>query len=265
MEEKRSVKIATKILPFSPILPIFPLMKTTRINIWSSPRNISTAFMYSFAQRPDTTVVDEPLYAHFLSKTDTEAEHPGREETLASMEQDGEKVVQEVIFSEYTTPIVLFKQMTHHLIELNRNFMQHTENVLLIRNPRAIIASYAKVIPNPSMHDIGVEMQYELMQQLQAWGKLAAVVDAKNLLLDPPGVLRKLCERLNIPFDERMLSWSPGARPEDGVWAKYWYANVHSSTGFQPYVEKDIVLPAALEPLAEACEWYYERLYEHAL
>jgi len=240
-------------------------MPTTRINIWSSPRNISTAFMYAFAQRSDTSVVDEPLYAHYLTHTDTAAQHPGEAEILASQSTESEEVIKNVILGDYVTPVVLFKQMTHHLIALDRSFMKKTENVLLIRNPRAIIASYAKVVPNPSMQDVGMEMQYELMQQLQKWDKLTAIVDAKDLLLDPAGMLEKLCQWLSIPFDEKMLRWEAGARQEDGVWAKYWYANVHRSTGFQPYVEKMIDLPPRLEKLAAACAPYYEKLYAASL
>ncbi len=240
-------------------------MPTKRINIWSSPRNISTALMYAFAQRSDTSVVDEPLYAHYLTHTTSEAEHPGYEEILASQSPDAQVVIRDIIFGDYNTPVVLFKQMTHHLIELDRGFMQKTENVLLIRDPRAIIASYTKVIPNPNMYDIGVEMQYELMQQLQDWNSLTAIVDAKDLLFDPSGMLRQLCERLDIPFDGNMLSWQAGARPEDGSWAKYWYDNVHRSTGFKPYVKKTIEVPPELEDLAIECAPFYDALYAASL
>jgi hypothetical protein len=236
-----------------------------RINVWSSPRNVSTAFMYAFAQRPDTTVVDEPLYAHYLSKTQTEAVHPGREEVLAHMENDGEKVVRDVILGNFPTKIVLFKQMTHHLIELDWEFLLKTKNVLLIRNPREIIASYAKVIPNPSMPDIGVHQQFELFQFLQKHDRLTAVVDAKELLLNPKHVLRQLCERIGIPFNKEMLAWNPGPRPEDGIWAKYWYANVHQSSGFEKYEAKETKLSFNLRALAKQCEPFYAALYLHAL
>ncbi len=236
-----------------------------QINVWSSPRNISTAFMYSFAQRPDTTVVDEPLYAHYLSKTDSEAGHPGTEEVLATQENDGDRVVQDVIFGAYATPVVLFKQMTHHLIHLDWSFMLRTQNVMLIRNPREIIHSYCKVIPNPAMQDIGVEKQLEVYDFLSKNNKLNAVVDARELLLNPRWVLTQLCEQLGLAFDEKMLTWQPGPRPEDGVWAKYWYNNVHRSNGFEPYAEKQIELPEDLEPLAERCQPFYEKLYELAL
>ncbi|MEM6700745.1 MAG: hypothetical protein AAF599_20240 [Bacteroidota bacterium] len=236
-----------------------------RINFWSSPRNISTALMYSFAQHSDFAVVDEPLYAHYLLHTDTEAQHPETAEILAKMEQNGEKVVEEMLTQQYEQSNVLFKQMTHHLIELNLDFLAQMENVLLIRDPRLIIASYAKVIPNPSMQDVGVEQQYELMQHLQSIGKLTAVVDAVTLLKNPKHILIQLCKKLAVEFQKKMLSWEAGARKEDGIWAKYWYNNVHQSTGFQPYVGKVVNLSEALEELALQCQPYYEKLLEQAL
>lgn len=240
-------------------------MSTKRINVWSSPRNVSTAFMYAFAQRKDTTVVDEPLYAHFLSKTDTQAVHPKTQEILDSMEQDGKKVVKNVIFGEYTTEIALFKQMTHHLIQLELDFILKTENVLLIRDPKRIIASYTKVIGNPTIADIGIKMQYDLFQKLKKADKVAAVIDAKKLLLNPPKVLAELCQQLAIPYDTNMLQWPAGPIKEDGVWAADWYSNVHQSTGFIPYVEKKVNLQGDLAELAEECAFYYNYLLDYAL
>ena len=240
-------------------------MSTQRVNAWSSPRNISTAFLYAFAQRPDTRVVDEPLYAHYLTHQRSEAEHPGREELLGSQEQDGEKVVRQVIFGKYERPMVLFKQMTHHLVDLSTDFLAETDNILLIRDPRAIIHSYTKVIERPSMEDIGIREQVELFRQLREMGTLRAVVDARELLLAPEKVLRQLCERLDVPFYPQMLHWEPGPRPEDGVWAKYWYGNVHRSTGFEPYRSKSFRLSGPLEELARACQPYYDELFAFAL
>ncbi|MEM9884581.1 MAG: hypothetical protein AAF849_01730 [Bacteroidota bacterium] len=236
-----------------------------RINFWSSPRNISTALMYAFAQRDDCSVVDEPLYAHYLLHIETTAIHPATQEILASMEQDGEQVIQTMLQKDFKTPNVLFKQMTHHLMALDWSFLAKMENVLLIRDPRLIIHSYAKVIPNPSMQDVGVRQQFELMQHLLKISKLNAVVDANILLRNPKNILKKLCECLQIPFQSAMLNWKAGKRAEDGIWAKYWYKNVHQSTGFQPYQEKEIHLSDELEELAEACLPYYEALLEQVI
>lgn len=233
-----------------------------RINVWSSPRNVSTALMYAFAQRSDTTVVDEPLYAHYLTHGAPATVHPGRAAILASQQPDGERVVREVLLGAYDTPVVFFKQMTHHLTNIRLDFLQQTDNVLLIRDPRAIIRSYARVIARPTLRDIGVEQQQALYEHLRRIGRLTAVLDARELLLDPEGVLRQLCERLQLPFEEGMLYWPAGPRPEDGVWAPYWYERVHRSTGFLPYRKADVDLPEYLEPLAQEARQYYERLRE---
>ncbi|MEM1214665.1 MAG: hypothetical protein AAGJ82_03200 [Bacteroidota bacterium] len=233
---------------------------TTRIHLWSSPRNISTALMYSFAQRSDTTVVDEPLYAWYLAHTSTAAEHPGVPDIMASQSADGTQVTREVLCGHAPTSVVVFKQMTHHLLHLDRQPLHAAQHVLLIRDPRAILNSYRKVVNAPTAADIGVPQQDEWYDYLVEQNLLTAIVDAKRLLSDPPTVLRALCDKLAIPFESDMLQWPAGARPEDGVWAKYWYHNVHQSTGFQPYVEREITLPPALEEVALACQPHYERL-----
>ena len=239
-----------------------------RINLWSSPRNISTALMYSFAQRKDTTVVDEPLYAHYLKHTPSEAQHPGVAEIMANQSADGEQVVREVIMSDdYDSPVVVHKQMTHHILHLNRQFLHGCRNVMLIRDPRAILASYSKVIEQATPYDIGIPQQEDLYQYLSTNGILHAIVDTSILLQNPRDILDQLCQKVGIPFMDDMLSWSAGARPEDGVWAPYWYSNVHQSTGFKPYQPKTIELPPDLEELAQQCLPAYEKLLqdEHGL
>jgi len=236
-----------------------------RINAWSSPRNISTALMYAFAQRSDTTVVDEPLYAHYLSQELERAAHPGAQDVLQHQEQDGEKVVREVLLGSYETPVVFFKQMTHHLVELDDSFLEKCDNILLIRPPRAIIYSYTKVVQQPSMIDVGIQQQHQLYQKLKKLGRLTAVVDCDELLKAPGRVLKQLCQRLGLAFDPGMLHWPAGPRPEDGVWAKHWYHNVHRSTGFRPYQKRTYKLPPDAEALAQACQPYYEELRAAAL
>ncbi len=183
-------------------------MNTKRICLWSSPRNLSTALMYSFSQRPDTMVVDEPLYAHYLR--DTGADHPGRAEILQSQENDGEKVVAEMLHKDYGQPVVFFKQMTHHLVNLPTGFLKQTNNILYIRDPKQIISSYAQVRPHVEQADIGIRMQWELFSDLSAAGISFTILDSGELLKDPPKVLSLLCEAMEIPFYGQMLSWPAG-------------------------------------------------------
>jgi hypothetical protein len=233
-------------------------MQTIRINLWSGPRNVSTALMYSFAQRTDTRVVDEPLYGHYLRVSG--AEHPGAEEVMAVMECDGARVIQELILGPCDRPVLFMKQMAHHLVEVDRAFLAETANVLLIRDPREMLPSLAKNLTVPTLRDTGLAMQAELYDQLRALGQQPPVLDSKQTLLNPRHVLSRLCAALGIPFTEAMLSWPVGARPEDGIWAKYWYQAVHQSSAFLPYATKDESFPDALLPLLHECLPYYDRL-----
>ena len=234
-----------------------------RINLWSGPRNVSTALMYSFAQRADTRVVDEPLYGHYLRVSG--AAHPAAAEVMAAMDCDGERVVREVLLGPGARPLTFFKQMAHHLVELDPSFLGRMDNLLLIRDPEQMLPSLVRQIPEPSLRDTGLERQWRLYAQLVELGQTPPVLDARELLLDPPGVLQALCARLGIAFDPAMLRWPAGHRPEDGVWAPHWYHGVHRTSGFQPYRAKAEAFPAALRPLLAECRPYYERLSSQAI
>lgn len=238
-------------------------MGTKKICLWSSPRNISTAMMYSFAQRPDTIVFDEPLYAHYLRISGMD--HPGREEILQAQENDGQKVIQEIILREYDASIAFFKQMTHHLTGLKEDFLQQVYNIIFIRDPKQIIASYAQVRPSVTMQDVGIEKQWQLFNSLQTTQHPPVVLDSNEILKNPENVLDQLCQALEIPFYSSMLHWPPGPKKEDGVWAKFWYENVHRSTGFEKQKTSNRVLPQYLEPLCRECNQFYERLYQYSL
>ena len=160
-------------------------MDTLRISMWSGPRNISTALMYSFAQRPDTQVVDEPLYAHYLAHSDARHYHPGAAEVLASQENDGAKVVRDLFLGPCPKPILFLKNMTHHLVALDWAFLQQLRNVLLIRHPRQVILSYAKNVPQPSLQDVGYAAQVDLLHYLQEHGQPVVVLDANEVLKNP--------------------------------------------------------------------------------
>lgn len=236
-------------------------MKTQRICLWSGPRNVSTALMYSFAQRDDTIVVDEPLYGHYLAVTG--ADHPGRDEVLATMQTDGQRVIDETILGPYPRPVVFFKSMAHHLVGLDFGFWGSIQNVLLIRDPADMLRSLVNQLPQPQLRDTGLDVQVWLMRELGPAS--LPVLEARALLGDPAGVLSKLCARLDLPFQEQMLTWPAGPRPEDGIWARHWYHNVHASSGFRPYPERNETVPEHVQPLLQQCRPMYEELAEHAI
>ena len=225
--------------------------------------------MYAFAQRSDTQVIDEPLYAHYLyTKYGAQARnstHPDTAAVMASMATDGAQVIEQVILGPCEQPVLFMKQMAHHLIDIDRSFLQHTRNVLLIRDPREMLPSLAKVIGTPTLADTGFKIQHDLLTDLRAAGHTPPVLDARLLLENPSSVLSQLCEQLGLRFECSMLSWEAGGNPADGVWAPYWYQNVHRSTGFAPYRPKSEPFPAELEPVFKECLGYYKVLREEAI
>ena len=231
----------------------------TRIGLWSGPRNISTALMYSFAQRTDTRVYDEPLYGYYLKHSAADEYHPAAQQTMASQELDGQKVV-EYMLSDESKPVLFFKNMTHHLLDLDISFMKSMVNVMLTRSPRDMIMSFAKVIPNPTMTDIGYAAHIELVNRLKEMGITPIILDSKEVLLNPEQRLKQLCKETGIPWNREMLQWKSGARPEDGVWAPHWYSNVHKSTGFGPYKENPDPFPQHLNDLLKESQELYEEL-----
>jgi len=238
-------------------------MTTAKINLWSSPRNISTAMMYSFAQRPDTVVFDEPLYAHYLRATGIE--HPGNAEILASQDNYGDNVVRDLILADHGKTVAFFKQMTHHLVQMNEDFLFETTNIIFIREPKQIIRSYSEIRSEVTMPDIGIEKQLYLFNKLTDGGRAPVVLDSNEILKNPPKVLAALCDALHIPFYEDMLHWEAGPRAEDGVWAPYWYSNVHKTTGFEKQASSNKPLPEYLIPLYEESKQYYDQLYIHSI
>lgn len=237
---------------------------TVRINCWSGPRNVSTALMRSFAQRSDTRAVDEPLYGHYLATT--RAPHPGLEELLEVLETDGATVVDEVILGPCDREVLFLKQMVHHLTPgLDLSFLDRCVNVMLIRDPAEVIASLVHQLPEPTVRDVGLERQVELFRELRAEGQEPPVLDAKQLLLDPEGVLGEICRRIGIGWDPEMLKWPPGPRAEDGPWAKYWYDNVVQSTGFEPYRQRERQVPEHCLGLLEECRPLYDEMVAHAV
>ena len=234
-----------------------------RICLWSGPRNVSTALMYAFAQRSDTRVADEPLYAHYLRVSG--APHPGRNGVLAAQDGGGERVVRGVVLGPCESPVLFLKQMAHHLVDLDLQFLRETANVLLTRDPEQMLPSLVHQIPRPTLADTGLAKQCALLDMLEGWGRPAVVLDSRELLLDPAGVLEQLCLRLGLDFQPAMLAWPRGPKPYDGVWAPHWYGNVHRSTGFQPYAPKQEPFPDFLKPLLAECRPCYEKLLACAL
>ena len=233
------------------------------VHLISGPRNISTALMYSFGNRSDFDIVDEPMYAVYLSKHNVD--HPGRHEIISSMDSDLELVKQKVLVPKNKKHLFI-KNMAHHFIGVDHSFIYAYHNIVLIRNPKQLITSFAKVIPEPTMQDIGLAKTFELYTQLKEHSTHPTIVlDSNEILKNPRKVLGAVCSVLDVPFSEDMIQWEAGPRDADGVWAKYWYKNVHLTTGFSKQRKIERTLPDYLEPLYEEAKTHYNFLFEKSI
>ncbi len=210
-----------------------------RIAMWSGPRNISTAMMRAWGNRADTFVIDEPFYAFYLKETG--ADHPGADEVIAASETDWREII-----AQLTGPIpngarIFYqKQMTHHLLpKVSRDWLREVTNCFLIRDPAEVITSYIKKNRKPTVEDLGFVQQVDIFDFLQRQtGSVPPVMDADD---------------------------AAGPRETDGVWAKYWYAEVERSTSFAPYRERKIEVPKSLHEVHARGREIYEELYQHRL
>lgn len=193
--------------------------------MWSGPRNLSTAMMYAFGNRPDCEAWDEPFYAAYLAASG--ANHPMRQETLASQAPDFDAVVERVLATP-AKPVQYLKLMTHHMLpEFDPGWARGAVNIHLIRHPARVIASYANKRETVTLDDIGFTQAARIYDVLPG-----PVIDSADIRAAPEKALRTLCDAIALPFSNAMLAWPEGPKPCDGAWAPHWYDAVHRSTGF---------------------------------
>lgn len=237
-----------------------------KIAMWSGPRNLSTAMMYAFAQRPDCAVWDEPFYAPFLAATGLD--HPMRGEILAAHETDAAKVAARCAgVPPGGRAHHYLKLMPHHMADgFPLGWARDCANVFLIRHPARVVASYARKREGPNAEDIGFVRQARLFDEIAGWlGRPPLVIDSADIRRAPEAALTSLCAALGLGFEPAMLRWPVGGRPEDGAWAPHWYGAVHRSTGFDAPEGPLPELAPVYARLAEAALPHYRHLYKHRL
>ena len=234
------------------------------IAMWSGPRNVSTALMRSFENRSDCFVSDEPFYSYFLHKT--ELEHPLRDKIIKSGLIDYNKIIKYITGSIPSSKNIWYqKHMAHHILPgANINWIKNMKNSLLIRHPSDVILSYSKKNEINSIQQLGYLQQIDIYKMLtQKIGASPIVIDAQDLLREPRKMLIEICKKSKIKFDEKMLSWPPGARKTDGIWGKHWYKKVEASTGFKSYIKTNRIIPSKYQGLYDECIKYYDFLYQN--
>lgn len=235
--------------------------------MWSGPRNVSTALMRAWENRSDTVVVDEPFYAHYLDVTGIE--HPGRNEILAHHESDWRKVVESLLAPLPAGVGILYqKQMSHHLLPgMGRDWLGAMTHAFLIRDPAPMLVSLEDRLGRFDIAATGLPQQIEIFDFVErTTGRAPPVLDSADLLAAPEPMLRALCSVLGIGFSKRMLSWPPGPRASDGIWAKHWYERVSRTTTFEaPETASTPRLEGRLAQMDRECRPMYERLRAHRL
>lgn len=224
---------------------------TKRIAMWSGPRNLSTAMMRSWENRPDTEVIDEPLYAWYLAATGLD--HPGADRIIEVGPSSLDDAITACLAAPITAAISYQKHMAGHLLpEVERSWLGELVNCLLLRDPRRVLDSYTRVRDAVTLADIGLPQQVEIAPRCEI------IIDSADFLTDPNGYSRLVCEAVGVDFDPVMLSWPAGARASDGVWAEHWYASVMASTGFgaSPVTAPPVVAPHLADVVEEAMDLY---------
>lgn len=230
--------------------------------MWSGPRNISTAMMRSFENRPDCVVSDEPLYGPYLHTTGKP--HPGAAEVIADQGIDWRESVKFITGPVPGGRAIWYqKHMTHHILPgMALDWIDGLANCFLIREPAEVLSSYRVRRDGFDAMDLGFPQQLELFEHVrERTGTVPPVIDSRDVLRDPRGVLTALCDAVGIDFDERMLAWPAGPRDSDGVWGKYWYDAVWASTGFAPYKSKPVDLDGNALAIVEQCRPCYDTLF----
>jgi hypothetical protein len=237
-----------------------------RIACWSGPRNVSTALLRAFGNRADCAVVDEPLYAAYL--TATGKKHPGRTDVIGSQSTDAAEVA-----AQLTGPIPgdrlhwYQKHMSHHLLDgFDGDWLDALAHVFLVRDPAEMLSSLLRVWPDAELEDTGLVQQVALFDRVaDHTGKAPVVLDGRDVMDEPGDILQQLCRAIDLPWDPAMLNWPTGPRDTDGVWGQHWYASLWASTGFVGWRPRQIRIPEEKRYLLDATQPLYDRLVKHRL
>ena len=227
--------------------------------MWSGPRNLSTAMMRSFANRPDVIdVMDEPLYASYLFRSPKR--HPMHDEILMSQPTSYKEAINSCLIE---SPGISFqKHMVQHVnFDESNDWMSSLKNFFLIRKPEFVVPSFCLKYPDADINDLGFYQQYELYKYISdITNEEPPVVDATDIRNEPEKVLKLLCGKLDIAWDSQMLVWQKGIHDYDGVWASHWYHSVHSSNCFIPEKNYSTDFDKNISELIFQCTKFYDSL-----
>ena len=238
-------------------------LKSNRIALWAGPRDVATLLMYSFGNRKDALVLDEPLHGYYLGFSGQDRFY--RQDVLSNMELDPAKILDTLLRCDMSKSNLFIKNISNQIIGLQWDFLPKLKNVILLQNPEQMIVQYRKQIPGISLIDLSYEVQYHILLYLIEQGIEPIVILDTDLLSRPMEILDRLCKKLDIPFDASMMAWPQGPKPADGIWAKYWYEKVWQADTFATFKPKYEPLPAELDFIAKKARIHFDRLVKYAI
>lgn len=265
----------------------------TIVHCWSAPRSRSTALLYSFDARPDCQALDEPLYRPWLLANEGVVTRPYLEYmrqgqgpakgkgSQANWQREtlswSERIAQAAQALPAAGGLIFCKHMAKHAPHYDFQHQLEGYNhvhLLLLRDPYAVLSAWGAAGDNhgnvATPNEVGILPLLSIYSTLRsdAGNSKLAVLDADDLVQDPPTVLKDICESLGIPYDEAMLKWEVGPKACDGPFADWWYTSVHKSSGWtvaqdKKYRTLDPSLYTALQASMPAYDYLQQYTYGH--
>jgi len=167
------------------------------VALWAVPRSISTAFERVFVERGDFKVFHEPFSASYYYSTER------RSDRFSDVEPKEEYCLAEVLnkILASTGRPVFFKDMAYHVSGfVTPEFVGRFRNTFIIREPRAVLASFSKFWPDFTFEEAGYEELHRLFGYAAELGQEPVVVNASDLSEDPEGIVAAYCEWIGVPF-----------------------------------------------------------------
>jgi hypothetical protein len=227
--------------------------------LWSAPRSRSTAFERMMMQRGDITVLHEPFshVSDFGSAVVGSRRVTSEQELLDVLKGLGGRT-----FLKDTT------DFHYPRLVADEQFLRSTVHAFIIRHPREVIASHARLNPHLQRDEIGFARLWEIHSAVTAaTGTAPLVIDSDDLLARPAQIVEEYCRRVGIPFLAESLHW-PAGTPRQWERTERWHRAASESTGFGAAGAAESA-PVRLDPvLAGYCDYhlpYYAALREHRL
>ena len=236
--------------------------------LWAVPRSRSTAFEHMMRTRSDHVCLHEPFGEAWYQGEDRRCppQHsrgptPGL--TFAS-------VWKHLRATASSGDPVFMKEFPHHVEHMwDEAFLSHFTHSFLIRDPVKTLPSIYDKWPDFELVETGFVEQRALFDRIaNHHGSPPPVIDAEDLVADPPGVVGAWCDAVGIPFQASALSWdAPSEEAHSWYDDGSWHDNLRASTGLEVPAREYLPVDTNkhLRETYEYCLPHYQVIYQHRL